>query len=208
MIRRASVLALGLLAGCAGSAPIVLPLREEVGPGPQPTARIDQRALGASRRLDHRLVPTSVMSPRSCRLAVVAVDDKRQNRDTLGAVGNQPLHAEGVREWVADGVRALDDSHQDGRPGEGAGPAPDLTTRIEIERIYARTVTSQMEGVVALRATFTAADGTVTERSYRGSGTRPNWASGGSEFAALLNESLASAVAQIAADAARLCPAR
>ena len=70
----------------------------------------------------------------------------------------------------------------------------------------ARTVVSQLEAVVALRATFIVADGTRTERAYRGIATRMNWVSGRGEVANVLNEALGNAVTRIAEDGAALCP--
>jgi hypothetical protein len=127
-------------------------------------------------------------------LAVTAVTDERVNRDTIGAVGQHPVQAEGVRAWVAEGFRAL-----------GGDPAA-LAAEIGVQRLYARLVVSQMEGVVALRVTFIAPGGAGTERSYRGSATRVNWANARAEFNALLNEALAVAVAGVAADLPSLCP--
>jgi uncharacterized lipoprotein YajG len=172
-----------LLAGCASTGPIVVPLRENAGPPRTP--------------------PAPPPSTRACRIVVATVDDERANKDTLGAVDDRPLQADGVQEWVADSMAAAFARGEDGRV------APDVATRIGIQRVFARTPTAtQIEAVVALRATFSAADGRASERTYRGVATRLNWASRGSEFAAALNDALTTAVAQIAEDAARLCPAR
>jgi hypothetical protein len=173
---RAGALALGLIAGCASAAPIVVSLGEGAG-----WAR-----------------PPVTAQPRpACRVAV-AVEDERANTDTVGAAGHRPLHADGVREWVARRLRDVETS-PDGRPA-------DLVARVGIQRVYARTVATQMEGVVALRARFTAPGGGVTERSYRGAHTQVNWANGSAEFTTLLHEALAIAVAELARDAAQLCP--
>ncbi|PYM23133.1 MAG: hypothetical protein DMD78_12650 [Candidatus Rokuibacteriota bacterium] len=186
MNARAGVVALGLLAGCAGG-PIVIPLRDETAGARPPVTR-----------------PPSP----PCRVTVAAVEDERANRDTLGAIGNRPLQADDVREWIVHGMRDVGGAGDGGGPAEAGRPPADIVTRIGIERVYARTVVTQMEAVVALRAAFTAADGSLTERRYRGTGTRVNWVNAGMEFAVLLNEALGSAVTQIAADAGRLCPPR
>jgi hypothetical protein len=177
---RACVLAVTLLAGCASTGPIVVPLRDTAGPSRTP--------------------PAAAAGTRPCRVVVATVDDERPNKETLGTVGERPLQADGVRDWVADSVAAL-------ARGEDARPAPDVATRIGIRQVFASAPTSrQIEAVVALRAMFSAADGRVSERNYRGVATRLNLIGGGKEFAAALNDALTTAVAQIAEDAARLCP--
>lgn len=179
MRARAGGLALILLGGCASADPIVVSLAEPAGWARPP-----------------------LTSP-PCRVVVAAVEDERTNRETVGAAGNRPLYADDVGPWVAHALRAL--ATAPAGPTGDTGPA-DLVTRVAIERVYARTVTSQLEGVVALRATFTSAGGATTERTYRGARTAMNWASTRAELTTLLNEALDAALARLALDAARLCP--
>ena len=177
MKARAGVIAFVLLAGCAGTGPIVVPLREEATPAPPPTGR-------------------------ACRVVVATVDDERTNKDSLGAVDDRPLHADGIREWVADRLATL-------ARAEDSRVAPDVATQIGIQQVFAsRPTRTQLEAVVALTARFSAADGRTSQRSYRGVATRLNVMSRGTEFATALNDALDTAVAQIGEDALRLCPTR
>ena len=180
MNARVRVLAVTLLAGCASAGPIVVPLRDHVG---------------ATR-------PAPAASARACRVVVATVDDERVNKDTLGTVDDRPLQADAVHEWVTAGVAGI-------ARGEDGRVAPDVATRIGIRQVFASVPTSrQIEAVVALRARFSTADGRAVERNYRGVATRLSLLTGGKEFAAALNDALTTAVAQIAEDASRLCPAR
>jgi hypothetical protein len=78
-----------------------------------------------------------------------------------------------------------------------------VSLRVAVERVYARAVVSQLEGVVALMATLSTPDGAVSERRYRGSITRVNWAGSGGEAVAALNEALAAALSDLSRDACR-----
>jgi hypothetical protein len=178
VIRRAGVAALALLAGCARTGPIVVPLGiAHPAPGHTPVMQA---------------AATSV----PCRVAVAMLRDERSNRETVGAIGERPLEAADVRGWVAGRLAALD----------VVGPrAETLVIEVGIQRVYVRAVATQIEGVVALRAAFTDAGGTITERLYRGVVTRVNWASTRHELGLLLDDTLAEALAKLTADAAQLC---
>ena len=176
MTVRAALAAVALLTGCAGSGPIVVPLGVDAG-GDGATAR-------------------AAAPPPPCRIAVAAVRDERSNRESIGAVGDRPIEAGDVRGWVARRLASL---------GTSGGPSTSLVTEVGIERVYARTVVTQLEGVVALRAVITDAGGARTERLYRGIVTRVNWAGTRHELSLLFDDALADAVARLAADAARLC---
>ena len=178
MIRGARVAVLALLAGCAGTGPIVVPLG------------IAHPARGGSPATQ------AVATPVPCRVAVTSLRDERSNRETLGVIGQRPLEAADVRGWVAGRLAALD---------VVGPPAGTLMTEVAIQRVYVRAVATQIEGVVALRAAFTDAGGTTTERIYRGVVTRLNWASTQHELALLLEDTLTEALAKLTADAAQLC---
>jgi hypothetical protein len=178
VIRRAAAAALVLLAGCAGAGPIVVPLGAEhpaAGRVPAP--------------------PAAAMSA-PCRIAVTLMRDERSNRGTVGVIAERPFEAADVRGWVARKLAALDVVS----PRTGT-----LLTEVGIQRVYARAVATQIEGVVALRVAFTDVGGTTTERLYRGVVTRLNWASTQHELGLLLDDALAEALAKLAADAAQLC---
>jgi hypothetical protein len=142
----------------------------------------------------------------SCQI-VIAVKDERVNRETLGVAVGQPILADHVNDWV---LRRLHDLSNLGYQvifidGDYASKANDVVAEVSIQRVYARTVVTQFEAVVLLAARFSRSPSLVTERQYRGSVTRLNWANGRGEITSVLNEALANAVHRLSEDVDNIC---
>jgi hypothetical protein len=144
---------------------------------------------------------------RSCRIVIVAVNDDRENRETLGVAAGRPLVGHSVVDWVARGLRDLRKAgYSVGSLGQDTVASDnDLLTEVSVRQAYTRTFLSHFEAVVALKVKFSGRQNLTTERDYRGSVTRINWVNGNVEVANVMNEALAEAVRRIGEDIERIC---
>jgi len=142
---------------------------------------------------------------RSCRIVIVAVNDDRGNRETLGVADGRPLVGHSVVDWVARGLRELRKAGYsvESLSQDAVASDNDLLTEVSVRHAYTRTFLSQFEAVVALKVKFSGRQNLTTERDYRGSVTRINWVNGNVEIALVMNEALAEAVRRIGEDIER-----
>jgi hypothetical protein len=144
---------------------------------------------------------------RSCRIVIAAVNDDRENRETLGVAAGRPLVGHSVVDWVARGLRELRKAGYsvESLSQDAVASDNDLLTEVSVRLAYTRTFVSQFEAVVALKVKFSGRQNLTTERDYRGSVTRINWVNGNVEVANVMNEALAEAVRRIGEDIERIC---
>jgi hypothetical protein len=178
--------ALLLLFGCASTEPIVLNL-----------------PYGNS--VPERTDKTGDMP--SCRIVIAAVKDERLNRETLGIAGGQPIVADHVSDWIALALGSLSKSgYSVTSLSDDYARAPnDVVAEVRIQRVYARTIVMTFEAVVTLTTKLSGPHNVVTERQYRGSSTKINWANGHWEITSILNEALADAMLRMSEDIGAIC---
>jgi hypothetical protein len=169
-----------LVSGCAP--PVHVPLKAEDA-GKIRSTRV--RAVVAQEEINAAIEQSNLAAAGGGGLLLALID--------AGVDSHRTSKAKSLVEPIRKEAGGYDFRARFGEALQAAAPGlPSLT--------ITRTVT------VALRARFTTLGGGVTERSYRGAHTQVNWASGSAEFTTLFHEALATAVAELARDAAQLCP--
>lgn len=140
----------------------------------------------------------------TCEITIDKVSDARRYKATLGSLGAQAVYGEDVESWVR---RGLSDLHSFGYRVENADTtlSPAVRMDVSLKQAYVRSVNTSIESIVQLEIRYLIAGGTVSERRYRGSYIKVNWASAEQEVMDSLNHALGGAVIDIARDLPALC---
>ena len=142
----------------------------------------------------------------ACSVKIDSITDARGNKHTLGHIGTAPVYGKDIEDWVRRGLadlRALGYQVVD----TGAVSPPLVRMDISLKQAYVRSVNTSLESVMRLTVRYTRSNGSVVERSYRGSYVRTNWVAAADEIMGTLNHAMIGAVRDIAKDLPALCGA-
>ena len=142
----------------------------------------------------------------TCAVDVVATEDNRQNKLTIGASIRGPLLTGDASPWITDGLLTLKEfGFPASRVAAGAPPGGALQVKTSVTRAYTWQVGFKIFGMIALRAQFLNKDGVVQEKFYRAHGDKTNMWGASSEFVTTLNYALNNLLRVMAEDLSALC---
>jgi hypothetical protein len=142
----------------------------------------------------------------TCPVHVVANEDARQNKETLGASIGGPLLSGDASRWVSDGLINLknygftiDETTVTTPPRDG------ITVKTSLTRAYTWQVGLKIFSMVALKAQFIDKNGVLQEKYYRAHGDKTNMWGAASEYVTTLNYGLNNMLPVMASDLVSLC---
>lgn len=148
----------------------------------------------------------ATMQKGTCPLRVLATEDQRLNKQTIGASLSGPLLTGEASPWVTDGLLHLKDFGYTVEQVEpGASPGEGLLVKTSITRAYTWQVGFKLFSMIALKAQITGKDGVVQEKYYRAHGDKTNMWGAASEYVTTLNFGLNNLLRVMAEDLSAVC---
>ena len=160
-------------------------------------------------------VPTRGVTPmgrgsraQGCALFVNSLSDDRREPAILGNVAGRAIRApEDSDAWLhtilqqlqTRGVRVVFGDP----PKDSAGS---LAASVHFKSAWVSNIETSKTGTAVMQIMYVSHDGSTWDRSYRGSQTAMNWASGAGEMQSLFERVLNQVLDQIGADVRSVCP--
>ena len=142
----------------------------------------------------------------TCPVHLMAPEDARQNRETIGQSVGGALLVSDISPWTLDGLRSLKDyGYVVDETDSMQPPARGVTLKTMVTRAYTWHVGIKIFSMVALRAQFIDSNGVLQEKRYRAHGDKTNMWGAESEYPTTLSYGLNNLVPAIARDLQTLC---
>lgn len=151
--------------------------------------------------------PQKVPGSQACFIAVGRVVDSRSNTETIGHLYQAPVLADGVIEWLSEGLKSLRDSKEFVLAASGSSSVKIYQLEIAVQRVSVYVNPMRVHGTVVLDARLPAGPETFTERRYRGEGDVFAWTDSAGELMEALNLALTDVVKEIKRDLRSACGA-
>lgn len=148
----------------------------------------------------------AVVHQSTCPIHVLAVEDHRQNKRTIGANIGGPLLTGDASPWVTDSLLHLKDFGYAVQLAQGsAPPAEGILVKSALTRAYTWQIGLKIFGMVALKAQFIDRNGVLQDKYYRAHGDKTNMWGASSEYVTTLNYGVNNLLRVMAEDLAQLC---
>ena len=148
----------------------------------------------------------AVVHQNTCPIHVLAVEDQRQNKLTIGANIGGPLLTGDASPWVTDTLLHLKDFGYAVRRAEGdAPPAEGVLVKSAVTRAYTWQIGLKIFSMVALKAQFIDRNGVLQDKYYRAHGDKTNMWGASSEYVTTLNYGVNNLLRVMAEDLTQLC---
>ena len=143
----------------------------------------------------------------TCPVLILATEDARQNKETLGQSMGGALLSGDMSKWVTDGLIDLKVFDVDASLAKDAAlPQGDaLLVKTSLTRAYTWQVGLKLFSMVALKAQVINKNGVLQEKYYRAHGDKTNMWGADSEYVTTLNYGINNLLPVIAKDLALLC---
>jgi hypothetical protein len=187
-----------LIAVAALATPYALALAQAQAPAPD--ARLPLVYEAASREAP------AVVHRNTCPIHVLAVEDLRQNKLTIGANIGGPLLTGDASPWITDTLLHLKDfGYAVQRAEGGAPPADGILVKSAVTRAYTWQIGLKIFSMVALKAQFIDRNGVLQDKYYRAHGDKTNMWGASSEYITTLNYGVNNLLRVMAEDLTQLC---
>lgn len=156
---------------------------------------------------DVREAPIEQQYPSGCPIRVVAAEDARQNKETIGQSINGALLSGDMSKWVTDGLADLKSYGMSVQVTKDLSPPQDdsLLIKASLTRAYTWQIGLKIFSMVALKAQFINKNGVVQEKYYRAHGDKSNMWGAESEYVTTLNYGINNLLPALAKDLGPLC---
>ena len=144
----------------------------------------------------------------SCRIHFARLTDSRTDPTILGSVAGRPVLSPGEgSHWIGEMLRTgLAHQHIDVTLApDNPAPSEALVADAELLTAWISSVTTSMRSNIVLTVSFPGADAAPVSKTYRGTGTAVNWASGEGEIQSLVNTAFGELLTKLAADIQARC---
>ena len=148
----------------------------------------------------------AVLHKGTCPIHVVATEDQRQNKQTIGANLGGPLLTGDASPWVTDSLLHLKDfGYAVKRAQDTTPPAEGILVKTAVTRAYTWQVGLKLFGMIALKTQFIDKNGVLQDKYYRAHGDKTNMWGASSEYVTTLNYGVNNLLRVMAEDLAQLC---
>jgi hypothetical protein len=142
----------------------------------------------------------------TCPIQIVATDDQRQNKQTIGAKLSGPLLTGPASPWITDGLLNLSaHGFKVSRTESAAPPAEGVLVQTSLTRAYTWQVGLKIFSMVAVKARFLDKNGVLQDKYYRAYGDKSNMWGAAGEYVTTLNYGLNNMLRVMADDLSALC---
>ncbi len=136
-----------------------------------------------------------------CTIEVADIEDRRQNKVTIGSTPWKPLKLAPIHQWLSD---ASDVMLKSKLRSDSIG-VRHITIEPKITRLYSYAQNLNLHGVTALHVDFRENGKIVDSRHYRGFGSTINWNFGDHEFLDAVNTSMKETLTKLLFDLPSFC---
>ena len=137
--------------------------------------------------------------PDAAPIAILPVEDRRPDPNSLGEVGNRSFGSSELKGWVDEQLAAV--ASPDFVVVKGPAPRPPrLTVRPRILKAYVGALDVTKSAVIVIEVEFVPAGGASVSRVFRGQDASLNWGNGQGEVTRALQRATAACLEQIRGD--------
>lgn len=142
-----------------------------------------------------REIPAKAHQTVTCPFHIAAIKDLRSS-DNLGFVMRTQVDGKNFLRWLTEGIAAM--------PGHNRDSAT-VNLRIEVNKAYVEGLAQLLSANIILMVYASGSEGVVTEKMYRGVGSKTNWWNSEAEIQAVFEAALYDLQRQIGTDIQELC---
>ena len=189
-IKTAAIALPALLLGACSTAPVNL--ASTYTPPPAPVGATKTAARSAELK---------------CSVYLESVLDQRSDKNQMGNIAGNPVHAADMKSWVSSGIASLtlQGYHVD---QQQATPDDTLFMDVELLKAYMISITTSKSTNMVVRVTYKKPDGSVlATQIYRGVDTSIDWSGGEGETNESFRRATTQLVDQVGSDLYGYCKA-